>query len=127
MEFENKFFRLEETLRATVCGCIIGSKQSVYRFRIAAEVVGDMQACSTALYLKGAIAEAAVKSWYITIAVWGKADSRATLVDKFIERTKKVRFGVEEWERLFVKATMVKQDIKIKEPRETRTLELSAY
>ena len=83
-ESESRLFWLEETLGATVCGCIIGSKQSVHRFCIS-EVVGETKACSTASHLKGAKVEAAAKSWYITAALRGKAASRAALVDKFIE------------------------------------------
>ena len=52
-ESESRLFWLEETLGATICGCIIGSKQSVHRFCIS-EVVGETQACSIASHLKGA-------------------------------------------------------------------------
>jgi hypothetical protein len=134
-ESESRLFWLEETLGATVCGCVIGSKQSVHRFCIS-EVVGDTRACSIASHLKGAKVEAAAEAWYITTALRGKAGSRAALADKFIERTSVPKEfeesfesesrEAEEWERLFVKATMAHLDIKVEEPK-GRTLDLSAY
>jgi hypothetical protein len=123
-------------LGSTIWGCIIGSKQSVHHFFCISKIVGDMQAYSTASHLKGAKVETAAKSWYITTALRGKAGRRAALADKFIERTSVPKEFEEsfnsrsneakEWERLFIKATMAKQDIKIEEPRR-RTLNLSAY
>jgi hypothetical protein len=132
---ESLLFWLEDMLGATICGCVIGSKQSVYRFCIL-EVVGDMKACSIASHPKGAKVEAAAKAWYITTALWGKAGSRAALAEKFIERTAvpkelEATFNsdsreAKERERLFVKATMAHLDIKVEEPR-GRTIDLSAY
>lgn len=134
-ESESRLFWLEETLGATVCGCIIGSRQSVHRFCIS-EVVGETQACSIVSHLKGAKVEAAAKSWYITTALRGKAGTRAALADKFIERALVPKDfeevfdsgskEAEEWERLFVKAAMAKKDIQIEEPT-GKTLDLSAY
>jgi hypothetical protein len=135
LESESRLFWLEETLGATICGCVIGSKQSVHRFCIS-EVVGNTRACLIVSHLKGAKVEAAAEAWYITIALRGKAGSRAALADKFIKRTSvpdkfESTFDsdsreAEEWERLFVKATMAHLDIKVEEPR-GRTMDLSAY